>query len=107
LYDILLNETEAGLVGFQLDIFWMIKGGQNPLEYFREHPGRFETWHVKDMGEDGKSCSIGKGSIDYPEIFQQADLSGMKRFFVEQEQYTGLPIEDVAESFKFIEKNLI
>lgn len=107
LYDILLSDTDAGLVGFQLDIFWMVKGGQDPLEYFEKYPGRFETWHIKDMGTDGNSCIIGNGSIDYQKIFSQAELSGMKRFYVEQEQYRGDPIEEVAESYRFIERELI
>jgi len=106
LYDILLDETDPDFVGFQLDLFWMIKGGQDPLKYFERFPGRFETWHVKDMDDEGSSTIIGKGSIDYEKIFSQAELSGMKRFFVEQEQYKGLPIEDVEESYKYIEKVL-
>ena len=107
LYDILLDETDPELVSFQLDIFWMVKGGQDPLKYFERYPGRFETWHVKDMAEDGKSTIVGKGSIDYQKIFDQAELSGLKRFFVEQEQYKKLPIEDVAESYMYIKGNLI
>jgi sugar phosphate isomerase/epimerase len=42
-YDILLSETDPELVSFQMDIFWVKKGGQDPLAYFKKHPGRFRT----------------------------------------------------------------
>jgi len=34
LYDILLTETDPGLVDFQLDIYWIIKAGYKPGDYF-------------------------------------------------------------------------
>lgn len=107
LYDILLKETDPALVSFQLDIFWLIKGGQDPLQYFKTYPGRFESWHVKDMGEEGQSCIVGEGSIDYETIFGQAVLSGLRRFFMEQEQYKGHPLVDAAKSYLYIKENLI
>ncbi len=48
-YDILLHETDPDLVCFELDIFWIIKGGCDPVAYFLKYPGRFALWHVKDM----------------------------------------------------------
>ena len=40
-YDILLAETDPALVAMQLDIGWASVAGQNILELFRKHPGRF------------------------------------------------------------------
>ncbi|SPE33916.1 hypothetical protein SBA3_2070028 [Candidatus Sulfopaludibacter sp. SbA3] len=34
------------LVAMQLDIGWASVAGQNILEMFQKHPGRFELWHV-------------------------------------------------------------
>jgi sugar phosphate isomerase/epimerase len=47
-YDVLLAETDPDLVAMQLDVGWASVAGQDILEMFRSHPGRFELWHVKD-----------------------------------------------------------
>lgn len=101
-YDILLQETDPDLVTFQLDIYWIIKGGYDPLAYFKNYPGRFELWHVKDMAPSGESTVIGTGTIDYPEIFKHAKESGLKYFYVEQEQYEGSPMECCRESYEYL-----
>ncbi len=106
-YDILLSETDPELVCFQLDIFWIIKAGYDPIPYFRKYPGRFALWHVKDMDPAGESTPIGNGNIDYAEIFNYADLAGLGYFYVEQESYTKSPIESVKDSYQFIRDHLI
>jgi sugar phosphate isomerase/epimerase len=106
-YDILLRETSPELVCFQLDIFWIIKAGYDPIPYFKKYPGRFALWHVKDMDAEGESTVIGNGSIDYREIFTFADLAGLDYFYVEQESYSTSPIESVQESYRYIRDQLI
>lgn len=106
-YDILLNETDPGLVCFQLDIYWIIKGGYDPVAYFRKYPGRFALWHVKDMAGSGESTVIGEGAIDFREIFSFADEAGLRYFYVEQESYTVSPLESIEKSFNYIRNNLI
>lgn len=48
-YDILLKECDKNLVSFELDLFWAVTAGHNPVDIFKQHPGRFKMWHVKDM----------------------------------------------------------
>ena len=51
---------------------------------------------------------IGSVTIDFKSIFAQAELAGMKRFFLEHEtNYKPNPIESAATSFNYIKKNLI
>ena len=59
------------------------------------------------MDQAGESTVIGSGTIDYRKIFSQAKLSGMKRFYVEQESYKGTPIEAVEASYKYIRAELL
>ena len=107
-YDTLLAETDPALVTFQMDIFWVVKGGQDPLHYFRKHPGRFRTWHVKDMGNDGDSCIVGNGRINFRDLLKHSGKAGLKRIFVEQEQYSeGTPLYCVEQSYKYIQKHLL
>lgn len=109
-YEILLNETDPKLVDFELDLYWAVRAGHNPLDLFKQHPGRFTMWHVKDMDKANKelNAEIGKGAIDFKAIFTQAKLSGMKRFFLEHESnYIPNPLESIKTSFDYITKNLI
>ena len=33
----------------EMDLGWVIAAGYDPLTYFKNHPGRFELWHVKAL----------------------------------------------------------
>ncbi len=97
-YDVLLAETDPALVAMQMDIGWVRVAGQDPLKLFREHPGRFELWHVKDeVGlksidpslrtgrRRARFVPIGEGEVHYKPIFAQAKLAGMKHYVIEQD----------------------
>ena len=109
-YDIYLAETDKKLVNFELDLYWAVRSGNDPLALFKKYPGRFPMWHVKDMDKAKPewNTEIGKGSIDFKNIFAQAKLSGMKNFFVEHEtNYNPNPIESIKTSCDYIKANLI
>ena len=109
-YEILLNETDKKLVDFEMDLYWVVRSGNDPLQLFKKYPGRFKMWHVKDMDKVNPdwNAEIGSGKINFKSIFAQAELSGMKRFFLEHESnYEPNPIESAATSFNYIKKNLI
>ena len=86
-YDILLNETDPNLVHFEMDLYWVRKGGQNPVDYLKKYPGRFPLWHVKDMDSSPEKniVEVGQGIIDFQEIFTYARHAGLEHYFVEQE----------------------
>jgi sugar phosphate isomerase/epimerase len=88
-YDLMLAGLDTSLVAMEMDLYWVVKAGQKPLEYFEKHPGRFELWHVKDMdkADPNKNADVGSGSIDFKALFAKADLAGLKHFYVEQESY--------------------
>lgn len=107
-YNTLLAETDPALVSFEMDIFWVLKGRQDPVQYFKSHPGRFHTWHIKDMGNDGDSCIVGNGKINFKDLLKHSKKAGLKRFFVEQEHYAeGTPIYCAEQSCKYIQKHLL
>ena len=70
-YDVMLKELDHKKVGMEMDIFWIVNAGINPVKYFTKYPGRFEQWHVKDMDKNdrNKNADIGTGSIDYQSLF--------------------------------------
>ncbi len=87
-YGILLAETDPKLVQMEMDLYWITKGGQDPLAYFARWPGRFPMVHVKDsMGPpDNKMADVGAGKIDWKRIFAKEQQAGIKHFFVEHDQ---------------------
>ncbi|MEN2400932.1 sugar phosphate isomerase/epimerase [Flavobacterium sp. MC2016-06] len=109
-YDILLKETDHDLVFFELDLYWVVRSEKNPLQLFKENPGRFKMWHVKDMDKlkPALNTEIGSGSIDFKPIFKEIQRSGMKHFFVEQENnFVINSFESIKTSCDFISNNLI
>ncbi|WP_316734521.1 sugar phosphate isomerase/epimerase [Pedobacter aquatilis] len=109
-YDIYLTETDKNLVNFELDLYWVVRSGNDPLAFFKKYPGRFPMWHVKDMdkAKPELNTEVGKGSIDFKSIFAQAKLSGMTNFFVEHENnYVPDPIGSIKTSCDYIKANLV
>jgi sugar phosphate isomerase/epimerase len=109
-YEILLKETDKDLVFFEMDLYWVVRSGKDPLQLFKENPGRFKLWHVKDMDKVNPALNteIGAGSIDFSPVFKEAKLSGMKHFFVEQENNFAVDsFKSVKTSFDFISNHLI
>ncbi|MGC4103045.1 sugar phosphate isomerase/epimerase family protein [Ferruginibacter sp.] len=86
-YDILLNNTDKNLVKFEMDLYWVVRAGYQPVEIFKKHPGRFPFWHVKDMdkADKTKNTEVGNGTVDFKTIFASAKLAGVTHYIVEQE----------------------
>jgi sugar phosphate isomerase/epimerase len=93
-YDLLLETTDPALVKLELDLFWIIFAGKDPLAYFSRAPGRFPLVHVKDMrrkpapdaSAETVMADVGKGSIDWKGIFGQSRAAGIQHYFVEHDQ---------------------
>jgi sugar phosphate isomerase/epimerase len=99
-YDILLEETDPKLVDFEMDLYWVIRAKKDPLKYFKDHPGRFTLWHVKDMRKSNKTLNteIGNGLIDFGPLFKNAALAGLKYPIMEQENFEIDPFESINKS---------
>lgn len=72
-FDVLANGTDASLVFFQVDVFWMVKGGGDPRAFIRQNPTRVPMLHIKDSGgpPDHKQVDVGAGTIDFAGILRQ------------------------------------
>ena len=108
-YEILLAETDAKLVGFELDIFWAVNAGLNPVDMFKKNPGRYKMFHVKDMDKADKAVfvEVGSGRIDFKRIFAASKLAGVDYIFTEQDIIRKAPYESIAESYNYVKKNLL
>lgn len=107
-FDFLANNTDPENVIFELDLAWITAAGQNPVDYFEKYPKRFELWHVKDLSIDKKDETLGLGTIDFKPIFDKIDQSGMKYFFIEQDNCIKFPPEEsIKMSRDFLVKNIL
>jgi len=103
-YD-LIASTDPELVKLELDMYWIVKAGLDPVDLFKKYPGRFPLWHVKDMDKGDQSfAEVGTGSIDFKKIFDARKIAGMKHFFVEQDMAKRPPVEAIEISFKNVTK---
>ncbi|MDB5019070.1 MAG: sugar phosphate isomerase/epimerase [Pedobacter sp.] len=101
-FDYILKNTDKELVKMELDLGWATKAGQNPVDLFKLHPGRFPLWHAKDMDKINKApAEVGSGIVDFKNAFEHASESGMKYFFVEQDQ-APQPLQNVTNSYKYL-----
>lgn len=108
-FDALLTNTDPRFVGFELDLYWAKKAGFEPLDLFKKYPGRFPLWHVKDMDKTSKRffTEVGSGIIDFPGIFSHARQSGMKYFFVEQDECPGSPFDSIEKSIGYLKEHIV
>ena len=105
LYDVLLENTDPQYVCMELDLGWVIVPGKDPLAYFAKYPNRFPLWHLKDMDLVKKhSTEFGKGGLDIKKMFENSATSGMKYFFIEQEEYTSTPFESIKINMDYLKK---
>jgi Sugar phosphate isomerases/epimerases len=103
--DYLLENTDPKYVNFQMDLFWVTKAGADPVAYFEKYPGRFKSWHVKDMDEEGKFAPVGEGNIDFGRILKEKETSGMVKYFVEQDMsWDKKPLEVIVISHEGLKK---
>ncbi|MGD0582692.1 MAG: TIM barrel protein [Bacteroidales bacterium] len=109
-FDVLLPELDKDLVTMEMDLFWVTKAGQDPVEIFKKFPGRFQLFHMKDMftkespffSTEGVKdfAPVGAGVIDFKRILAAKDIAGLKYMIVEQDSRGGnpTPFEDIKTS---------
>jgi sugar phosphate isomerase/epimerase len=104
---ILMDNTDPSLVYYEMDMYWVVTAGQDPVEWVKKYPNRFRLCHVKDRAKNATeqfdSCTLGTGSIDYPTILAEAKKYGMDYFIVEQEKYAGTtPLQAIKDNADYM-----
>jgi len=99
--EILLKETQPDLVSFQLDLYWAVKGGADPLALIEKYPGRFCSFHVKDAAEDLEQTTVGTGIVDFESVFNIKGKAGITYYFVEDER-TDDPFGNLEAAFNYL-----
>ena len=108
-YDTILTHTDPKVVKMEMDLYWVVRTGQDPVEIIKAHPGRFFAFHIKDMDKSNHELNteIGSGTIDFKRIMGYEKLAGVKHFIVEQENYTNIDAYvSITKSCKYV-KNVL
>jgi len=114
LLDLIISETDAELVAFELDVLWAVFPGQDPVELLEKHGSRWQLMHVKDLrkGVETGSLSgktdvtndvpVGTGQVNWPAVLEAAKKAGVKHYFIEDESPTVL--EQIPRSLEYLKK---
>jgi sugar phosphate isomerase/epimerase len=112
--EILDTETDPKLVKYNLDVFWIYYGGQDPVAFIQSHSDRTGYFHFKDgrkvTGENGKPqpdfLELGRGAVDLKAAMQAALQAGAQWIVAEQDSTLLSPAESVAISRKYLRDEL-
>jgi sugar phosphate isomerase/epimerase len=108
-HNFIMENTDPDLVDHQMDIYWVVTGGADPVDFLTRYPNRFRLCHVKDRikgaTDRDASCDLGTGSIDYPKILKIAAEQGMQYYILEQERYdNSTPLKSAEHGAKYLKK---
>ncbi len=100
-YDIITSQTDASMVKLELDLYWAVKAGQDPLALMARMPGRVTCCHVKDAGPAPLRAimDVGAGTIDFKTILAKGRTMGLEHWFIEHDEPKD-PLASIAASAK-------
>ena len=97
LFDLMASIMTKGVADFQLDVFWVTRGGANPTALLNKYPHRFVSLHLKDLAHgyatgdstgtapDVSSVVLGTGQVDWKSVLDAAIKNGVQQYFIEDE----------------------
>ena len=115
LFQVLIDNTDKKLVGFEIDCFWISVAGNDPVEFIKKLSGRVPLLHLKDKAQGTEQRfnesvprtafkEVGNGVLDWPAILRAASAAGVQHYFVEQDQTPGDPLESIRQSYNYLSK---
>ena len=107
MFEILLDTTDASLVAFELDVYWLQHAGVDPLQMIKRLAGRVPLVHIKDMeaGEERRDAPVGEGILPWQEILPACTEAGTEWYIIEQDNPRN-PLPDVERSLSNLREML-
>lgn len=100
--DVLLQNTDPSVVNFEMDMYWVVHGGGDIIDYLTRYPTRFVACHIKDRTADGKMVNVGEGVIDWRSALAKAKDVGIKYYFVEHDEPVAPIAGGVIKSYRYV-----
>jgi sugar phosphate isomerase/epimerase len=113
-FDSLVKLTDPGFANFEMDIFWIVYAGLDPVALLHRYPGRFPLTHIKDIRPGTKlgglprdvreeeSVPLGEGLVDIPAALRAAQETGVRHYFIEDEAVDAA--EQIPKSLRYLER---
>jgi sugar phosphate isomerase/epimerase len=113
-FDLMMAETKPQFVHYEMDVFWIVHPGQDPVKLLEKYGSRFELMHLKDMKQGTptglftghadvtSNVALGTGVIDWPDVFRAARKAGVKWYFIEDESPAS--VQQIPESLSYLAK---
>ncbi len=114
LFDLMMRETKPEFVRYEMDVFWIVHPGQDPLKLLEKYGSRFELMHVKDMkkgvktgdltgkSDEKNNVTLGTGMVDWPAVLRAAERAGVKWYFIEDESPASA--QQISLSLRYLER---
>ena len=114
LFDLLMTETDPKFVSYEMDIFWIVHPGQDPVKLLEKYGKRWQLMHMKDMkkgtptglltghSDVTNDVAMGAGQMDLPAILRAAKKAGVKWYFIEDESPTSE--QQIPQSLHYLEQ---
>lgn len=111
--DLLMRNTRAAHVCFEMDVVWVVHPGQDPATWLKKYPGRWELMHLKDLrrgvatgnqtgkGDPNDDVALGTGQVNWPSVLSTAKRTGVKHYFIEDESAD--VVTQVPQTLKYLE----
>jgi sugar phosphate isomerase/epimerase len=112
-WDILVAETDPGIVSFEIDLGWVAAAGLDPVAFLARHSGRIALIHVKDIAAGSPAgyalsmnpTQVGEGTQAWDVLLPAAHSAGARHFYVEQEPPFAIPRMEAAQrGYEFLAK---
>lgn len=105
--DYLLATIPADAIQAELDVYWVLTGGEDPVKYINKYAGRLPRIHIKDRAappadQECPFAEIGQGILDWDGIFDAAPGAGVEWHVVEQDRWIRPPMESARMSIEYL-----
>src|SRR6185503_10444591 len=112
LFDLIVKETKADSVFFELDVFWAQQGGADPAMLLEKHGSRFKLMHLKDLKKgaaknstgsapDEDSVPVGQGEVDWKAVLKAAQAAHVEHYFIEDEAKNA--VDQIPQTLRYLE----
>jgi sugar phosphate isomerase/epimerase len=105
----IFDDTNPSYVKTELDIYWLTKAGEKPVEWLNRYKDRSPLVHLKDMTTDGEQffAELGTGGVDIEAVLKLGEEIDVKWWIVEQDMSRRSPLESVEMSINYLKQSLI
>ena len=111
--DVLMERTNPKFVSFEMDVFWVVHPGADPVKLLEKYPGRWQLMHLKDIAKgaptgvytghapNDQSVALGTGQVQWPAVLSAAAKAGVKHYFIEDESAEAE--KQIPETLKYLQ----